>query len=121
MTPEEIIKNDPEIQATGKMQEFLQGLAKLIKARQVTMLRHMDILCIVINAGKNKAQVMVVGQADTNTLMTAVREFLQKIKNSGINTIYGFTDSPEDLKLFKAVGLHAEQSDNPKFDWMARV
>ena len=121
MTPMEIIQNDPEIQATGQMQEFTEGLAKLISAKQVTMLRHMDILCILINAGKNKAQIMIVGQADTKTLLTAVRDFLQKIRNSGINTIYGFTDSPEDLKLFKAVGLNAQKSDNQRFDWMARI
>jgi len=54
-------------------------------------------------------------------LSKSLMQFWEEIqKHDDIQIVYGQADEPNILKLMKLVGWPIEDSDNPKYKWMAR-
>jgi hypothetical protein len=54
-------------------------------------------------------------------MVQSLKVFIKKIKQSDIKAVYGKADSPQIVRLLKSIGVPVEDSNIPKFNWMARV
>lgn len=53
------------------------------------------------------------------TLVKSLTKFIQKLKQSDIEVIYGKADNPQIVSLIKSLGLSVTDSDRPEFNWKA--
>jgi hypothetical protein len=55
-------------------------------------------------------------------LSKSLMQFLDELKNSkDIEVAYGKATNTQITKLMELVGWPIEDSDNPKYNWMARI
>jgi len=54
-------------------------------------------------------------------LVRALREFIKKIRSSGLDAVYGKADNPQIIQMLKALDVEVIDSDLPEYNWKALV
>jgi hypothetical protein len=120
MTPTEIIKSDA-IERNIDPSTILVSLRKHLETGVAVMLRKNDSV-LVLNEFDGHAMELHLFTKDTPlTLARSIKYFVDKIKASDIEAVYGKADNAEIIEMLRRLGVPVENSDRPDFNWMARV
>ena len=118
MTPSEIISSSI---TDVDHNQVLQGLSQAVKAKKAIILQEGNSVLTVFNLGNGNAEVHLFSKDSPIKLAKAVLFFVKKLKESGVKKVYGIEPPTQILQLLKNLGINVQDSDNPKFKWMANV
>jgi hypothetical protein len=118
MTPSEIITSNI---TDADPNQVLQGLLQAIKAKKAIILQEGNTVLTVFNIGNGNAEVHLFTKDSPIKLAKAVLYFVKKLKETGVQKVYGIEPPTQILQLLKNLGIEIQDSDNPKFKWMAQV
>ena len=96
----------------GVQQEIAAGL-KLIPFESSVM--GMKML------GKGAAQIHFFTVGTMEDLINDIEYFYKYLKSKGINTIYDSKPAPITVGMLQELGAKAERSDNPKYEYKAKI
>jgi hypothetical protein len=118
MTPSEIIRKDaaredynPDI--------VIRKIQKLVENKGAVLLQENDSLLLLIGLPDNDAELHLYTADSPLTLAKSLRGFVQKIRDSEIETVYGSAEIPQTLELLKRLGVDVQPSDKEGYYWMA--
>lgn len=118
MTPSEIIRKDaaredynPDI--------VIRKIKKLVESKGAVLLQENDSLLLLIGLPDNDAELHLYTADSPLTLAKSLRGFVQKIRDSEIETVYGSAEIPQTLELLKRLGVDVQPSDKEGYYWMA--
>lgn len=120
MTGDEIIlQNAQEAGVDG--QQLLQGMKKLLASGEAIALRSGNSVLILKRIDEGKAVLHLFTADNGIGVARAVKDFIDKIRQSDIKEVYGQADNPEILRLLKMLGVEIMESDIPEYNWRAEV
>ena len=121
MTPSEIIQADAQKQGYDP-QEVLGKIGKVVKTGAGILLQEGNSVLLLIALPDNNAELHLY-TADTSPLSIykAVSGFVNKIRQSDLNAVYGSGEVPELLQILKKLGVDVQPSNLPGYRWMAPV
>lgn len=121
MTPSEIITADSERQGLDP-QTILGKVHKVVQSGAGLLLQEGNSVLLMIALPDNNAELHLY-TADKSPLAVykAMSSFVDKIRKSDLNAVYGSGEIPEVLQMLKKLGVDVQQSDLPGYRWMAPV
>ena len=127
MKPTEII--NAEFQKLGKDSgEFLRLLNVAINKKMAIILQEGDSILILLTIGEGLVELHLFTTESPLKVARALSKFIDKIRKSDLKAVYGpKEDVPNSNKLqqtltmLKTLGVNVQPSDNPKYEWMAKV
>jgi methionyl-tRNA formyltransferase len=120
MTPSQILTQDAQNQGANP-QQVLQGALAQVKSGHTVMLQENNSVLLVTRLGDKKAMIHLSTVDSPLILRHSLKSFLEKLKASEVDVIYGDTMNQQLLALMKKIGVNVEKSNLPKFTWMAKV
>jgi hypothetical protein len=120
MKPSEIIVADA-INRGVNQEVVLRSVLKMLKDKTAIMLQKNNSVLILENIGNKSAALYLFTQDQPMTLVKSVKSFIDTIKKSDLQAVYGRADNPQIIGLLQSLGVPVQQSDNPKYNWMAMV
>ena len=118
MTPSEIISSNI---TDADPNQVLQALAQAVKAKKAIILQEGNSVLTVFNLGGGNAEVHLFSKDSPIKLAKAVLFFVKKLEEAGVKKVYGIEPPTQILQLLKNLNIQVQDSDNPKFKWMAKV
>ena len=127
MKPTEII--NAEFQKLGKDSgEFLRLLNVAINKKIAIILQEGDSILVLLTIGEGLVELHLFTTEGPLKVARALSRFVDKIRKSDLKAVYGpKEDVPNSNKLqqtltmLKNLGVNVQTSDNPKYEWMAKV
>lgn len=127
MKPTEII--NAEFQKLGKdSSEFLRLLNIAINKKIAIILQEGDSILVLLTIGEGLVELHLFTTEGPLKVARALSKFIDKIRKSDLKAVYGpKEDVPNSNKLqqtltmLKTLGVDVQPSDNPKYEWMAKV
>lgn len=120
MKPSEIIVADAVNRGVNR-EVVLRSVLKMLKDKTAIMLQKNNSVLILENIGNKSAALYLFTQDQPMTLARSVKSFIDTIKKSDLRAVYGKADNPQIIGLLQILGVPVQQSDNPKYNWMAMV
>lgn len=120
MKPSEIITADANNRGVNPG-VVLNSILKLLKNKTAIMLQRNNSVLVLEDIGKKSAALYLFTQDQPMTLAKSVKMFIETIKKSDLRAVYGKADNPQIIGLLQSLGVQVQQSDNPKYNWMALV
>jgi NhaP-type Na+/H+ and K+/H+ antiporter len=127
MKPTEII--NAEFQKLGKdPSKFLRALNIALNKKLAIIMQENDTVLLLIATNDDNAELHLFTQDSPIKLAKALSRFVDKIRKSDLKAVYGpKEDVPnsnrlqQTLTMLKTLGVDVQPSDNPKYEWMAKV
>ena len=120
MTPSQIITQ--QAQNTGaNPQKVLQSVFAQVNSGHTILLQENNSILLVTRLGDKRASLSMLTIDDPKTIENSLSGFLQKLKKSEINTVYGPKLDTNEEKIMKKTGWEVKKSNLPKFSWMAEI
>ena len=127
MKPTEII--NAEFQKLGKdSSKFLRLLNVAINKKIAIILQEGDSILVLLTIGEGLVELHLFTTEGPLKVARALSKFIDKIRKSDLKAVYGpKEDVPNSNKLqqtltmLKTLGVDVQPSDNPKYEWMAKV
>jgi NhaP-type Na+/H+ and K+/H+ antiporter len=127
MKPTEIIS--AEYQKLGKdPSKFLRALNIALNKKLAIIMQENDTVLLLIATNDDNAELHLFTQDSPIKLAKALSRFVDKIRKSDLKAVYGpKEDVPnsnrlqQTLTMLKTLGVDVQPSDNPKYEWMAKV
>jgi len=121
MKPSEIILKDKNSIRYGA-DKVLTSVSKIVKQGAGLLLQQGDSVLLLVNLGKGAVELHLFTVEQPMKLAKAIKYFIEKIKASDLKTVYLPTelDAPI-IKMLRDFGIEVQESDNPKYQWMANV
>jgi NhaP-type Na+/H+ and K+/H+ antiporter len=127
MKPTEII--NAEYQKLGKdPSKFLRALNIALNKKLAIIMQENDTVLLLIATNDGNAELHLFTQDSPIKLAKALSRFVDKIRKSDLKAVYGpKEDVPnsnrlqQTLTMLKTLGVDVQPSDNPKYEWMAKV
>jgi len=120
MTPSQIITQEAQSQGANP-QQVLQSVLAQVQSGHTVMVQENNSILLITRLGDKRAMLHMSTVDSPITLAKSLKGFLQKLKDSEVDTVYGDTTNQQLLALMKRVGWKVEKSNLPKFTWMAKV
>ena len=120
MTPSQIIRKDAERMGYDA-DVVLRKLAKLVKSGAGILLQEGDSLLLLIAIPGNNAELHLYTADSPLNMSRALKVFIEKIRASDLNAVYGSGEVPQILKMLNKFGVETMKSDLPNYRWMAPV
>lgn len=120
MNASEIIKADVEARGENP-QQVLQAIAAAVKAKKALVMQSGNTVLYLLIFEPGVAEMHIFTQDRPVAVGKALQEFVDKIRQSGLQKVYATEAPPQIMALLKFLGVESEPSDNPKYKWMARV
>ena len=120
MKPSEIIRKDA-IRNKVDPDRLLNSIHKQLSSKTAIMLHSGDSVLILSKISDGKVEVHLFTVESPRALINSLKDFLEKIKKSGIKYLYGRADNKEILKFVEHIGLKVEESDMKPYNWKAKV
>ena len=120
MTPTEIIKADA-IERNIDPNTLLASLRKHLEAGVAVMLQKNDSVLVLKEFEGHAMELHLFTEDAPLTLARSIKYFVDKIKASDIEAVYGKADNDEIIEMLRRLGVPVEDSDRPEFNWMAWV
>lgn len=127
MKPTEIIS--AEYQTLGKdPSKFLRALNLAINKKMAIIMQENDTVLLLIAIKDGNAELHLFTQDSPIKLARALSRFIDKIRKSDLKAVYGSSENvpnsnklKQTLTMLKTLGVNVKPSDNPKYEWMAKV
>jgi len=126
MTPSEIIKK--EAQKVGYDADvLLRKINKLVSNGTGILLHKNNSLLLLIFIAKGVVELHLITDDKPAAIADSLKYFINKIKESDIQKVYGSTNSiqhndlQKTLGLLDKMGIDVQKPDNPRYHWMATV
>jgi hypothetical protein len=120
MKPTEIIS--AEFQKMGQdPTRMLKALSVSVKNKLSLIFQENDTVMVLRLIEPQKAEMSLASVDGDLKLAKSLRKFLEKIQGSNIKFVYGSDEDKKSLSIMKSVGWPLQKSDNPKYEWMARI
>jgi hypothetical protein len=120
MTPSEIIRKDAERMGYDA-DVVMRKIAKLVKSGAGLLLKEGDSVLLLIAIPDNNAELHLYTADSPLNLSRALKSFIEKIRASDLNAVYGSGEVPQLLKMLNKFGVETMKSDLPNYRWMAPV
>lgn len=118
MKPSEIITADAKRNGVNPA-PILNKLGRNLKEKNAILMQSGNSVLIVQKIGKGIAELHLYTADDRAGLIRAVRDFIEKIRKSNLEAVYGNADNPQIIELIKSLGVNVEESDLPEYNWKA--
>ena len=99
----------------------LAALTKLIQNKGAILLQEGDTVLLLIIIDKKAVELHLFTQESPLKVARAMSEFIKKIRNTDLETVYGSEEPIQTLNLLRRLNVDVMPSDNPKYKWMAKV
>jgi hypothetical protein len=120
MKASEIIKQD--IDSHGQdPNAALVTINQAVQSGHAILLHDNNSVLFLLRFAPNMVELHLYTTDSPLSMVQSLKVFIQKIKQSDIKAVYGKADSPQIVRLLKSIGVPVEDSNIPKFNWMARV
>ena len=120
MRPSEIIKQD--IDSHGQDSSMaLMAINQAVQSGNAILLHDNKSVLFLLRFAPRIVELHLYTVDSPLSMVQSLKTFIQKIKQSDIKAVYGKADSPQIIRLLKSIGVPVEDSNIPKFNWMARV
>jgi NhaP-type Na+/H+ and K+/H+ antiporter len=127
MKPTEII--NAEYQRLGKdPSKFLRALNIALNKKLAIIMQENDSVLLLISTKDGNAELHLFTQDSPIKLAKALSRFVDKIRKSDLKAVYGPKENvpnsnrlQQTLTMLKTLGVDVQPSDNPKYEWMAKV
>jgi len=120
MTPSEIITKDSERLGLDP-QMVLGTISRVVKEGAGMLLKEGDSLLLLIGLPDNNAELHLYTADSPLNIGKSVKKFVEKIRASDLNYVYGSGEVPQLLKMLNKFGVQTEPSNLPNYRWMAKV
>lgn len=121
MKPSEIILQDKNSIRDGA-DKVLTSISKIIKQKAGLLLQQGDSVLLLVNLGEGAVELHLYTVDQPMKLARALKYFIEKIKASDLKRVYGTVEfNAPVLKMLRDFGIDVQESDNPKYNWMANV
>jgi hypothetical protein len=127
MKPTEII--NAEYQKLGKdPSKFLRGLNVAINKKLAIILQEGNSVLVLLTIGEGLVELHLFTTDAPLKVARALSRFVDKIRDSDLKAVYGPKENvpnsnklQQTLTMLKTLGVDVQPSDNPKYEWMAKV
>jgi hypothetical protein len=127
MKPTEII--NAEFQKLGKDSgEFLKKLSAALSKKLAIIMQEENTILILIALGDGNVELHLFTADSPIKVAKALSRFIDKIRKSDLKAVYGPKENvpnsnklKQTLTMLKTLGVDVLPSDNPKYEWMAKV
>jgi len=120
MKPSEIIQKDAErLGYDGDV--ITRKVINVVKLGAGILLQEGDSLLLLIGLPNNNAELHLFTADSPLNLSKSLRKFIEKIRKSDMNAVYGSGEIPQILKMLNKLGVETSVSDLPNYRWMAKV
>ena len=127
MKPTEII--NAEFQKLGKDSgEFLKKLSAALRKKLAIIMQEENTILILIALGDGNVELHLFTADSPIKVAKALSRFVDKIRKSDLKAVYGPKENvpnsnklKQTLTMLKTLGVDVQPSDNPKYEWMAKV
>ena len=117
MTPSEIIQVDAS--RTGYDPNLaLTKLKGQVESGQSIMLRENDSILVLTKIGDGIAELHLFTADKPLTLAKSALRFLEKVRQSDTQRVYGKADNDQIVQLLRNLGMEVQESDRPEYNWM---
>jgi hypothetical protein len=120
MTPSEIIRADAQ-RGQYDADIVLRKIDKVVQSGKAIILHENNSILLLIALPGGNAELHLYTADSPLTMAQSLKKFIGKIRASDINAVYGSGDIPQTLELLKKLGVDVQQSDDPRYRWMAPV
>ena len=120
MTPSEIIRADA-IERGLDPAKVLTYVAAMLKQQKVLMLQKNNSVLILQRIEDNNASLHLFTEDSPLTLAKSIKYFIDKIAASDLRAVYGKADNEQIVEMLRRLGVEIQESDNPRYNWMAFV
>jgi hypothetical protein len=127
MKPTEII--NAEFQKLGKDSgAFLKKLSAALRKKLAIIMQEENTILILIALGDGNVELHLFTADSPIKVAKALSRFVDKIRKSDLKAVYGPKENvpnsnklQQTLTMLKTLGVDVQPSDNPKYEWMAKV
>jgi hypothetical protein len=126
MTPSQIITQEAQ-KYGGNADIMLRKINKLVQGKAGMLIQKNDSVLLLIAISKTASEVHLFTMDTPAKLKGALKYFIQKTKESDIQTLYGPDggSQSEELKktlhILDSLGLNVQKSNIPGYYWMAEL
>ena len=126
MTPSQIITQEAQ-SIGGDADVLLRKIDKLVDSKAAILLQKNDTLLLLIAIAKGSAELHIFTVDRPAKIIESVKYFVDKIKESDIQRVYGSGNMAQDARLKKTLdildrlGVDVQKSNLPSYQWMATV
>lgn len=120
MTPSEIITKDSERLGLDP-QMVLGKISRVVKSGAGILLQEGDSVLLLIALPDNNAELHLYTADSPLNIGKSVKKFVEKIRKSDLDYVYGSGEVPQLLKMLNKFGVQTEPSNLPNYRWMAKV
>lgn len=126
MTPSEIIKADYERYGHSEqdVSRLFFSIKRLIDSKAGFLLQDGDSVLLITNLDGKKAEVALFTADSPLKIKSALKHFMEQVKQAGFKEVYGEDGGPvlnKTLAILKKLGLKVTDSDIPRYKWMAKL
>ena len=120
MTPTEIITADA-IERDLNPQSILLSVSRMLQTEVAVMLQKNNSVLLLEKIDVGSVALHLFTEDQPMTLARSIKFFIDKIKSSDIEKVYGLADNEQIIDLLISLGVAVQESDNPNYNWMAMV
>jgi Fic family protein len=126
MTPSEIITEEAKKVGYDAKQMIATVHHLVTNGGSLLLNKNNSVLLLVPNS-KTSAELHLFTMDSPATLVKSLKYFVDKIKASDIEKVYGIANAKQKkdlnkvLNILDTMGVDVQRSDNPKYFWMATV
>jgi hypothetical protein len=120
MKASEIIREDA-LQRNIDPEKTLANIAYMVKNGNATMLHFGNTVLLLIRFSPKGAELHLFTQDSPLALMSALKRFVEAIRKTSLEAVYGQADNDGILKMLRRAGVDVEDSNMPQYNWMAKV
>lgn len=120
MTPSEIIREDA-LSRNLDPERTLQNIALMVKRGNATLLQSGNTVLLLVRISPTAVELHLFTKDAPLSMVASLRNFIETIRNSNLETVYGRADNEEILSILRRVKVNVEKSDLPQYNWMAKV
>ena len=120
MKPSEIIAADAQ-ERNLNSQIVLATVNRMLQMKNAIMLQKNDSILLLEKIEPGIVALHLFSEDSPMTLVKSIKFFIEKIKQSEIQAVYGKADNEQIVQLLTSLGVPVQQSDRPNYNWMAMV
>ena len=120
MTPTEIITADA-IERDLNPQSILLSVSRMLQTEVAVMLQKNNSVLLLEKIDVGSVALHLFTEDQPMTLARSIKFFIDKIKSSDIEKVYGLADNEQIIDLLISLGVAVQEPDNPNYNWMAMV
>jgi hypothetical protein len=93
----------------------------MVKNGNATLLSDQNTVLFLVRFSPKAAELHLFTQDSPDKLLTALRGFVDTIRKTKLEAVYGKSDNEGILTLLRRANVKVEESNLPQYNWMAKV